>query len=96
MLLRPKLDDPTGIRGAFIAEPALKPLDKITRYVVCFRYDARGRDGKYLGNKDKAAVYYLGEITQIVDADRELCGAAKFQPWPELEKLCRELTCPKR
>lgn len=95
-LLRPTLDDPTGIRDAFITEPALRPLDKAERYVVCLRYNARGRDGKYLGSKQKAVIYYAGDVTQIIDAGNDLCGAASYRPWPELEKLCKELVCPKR
>jgi len=91
--LRLHVDDPVGIRDAYIAEPALRPYGTVSRYVVCVRFDARGKDGRYVGNKDMAAFYYAGRITRIADADRELCGNAAYQPFPELQKLCRELVC---
>jgi hypothetical protein len=90
------LDDPTGIRDAFIAEPALKQSGTDTRYIVCLRYNAKTREGAYGGTKDRAAFFYAGKITGVVDATREMCGNAPYQPFPELEKLCREVVCPKR
>ena len=35
------LNDPTGIRDAGIAEPALKTIGNSTRYVVCVRFNAQ-------------------------------------------------------
>lgn len=90
------LDDPTGIRDAFITEPALKTSGTETRYIVCLRYNAKLREGTYAGSKERAAFFYGGRVTTIVDATRELCGGAPYQPFPELEKLCREIVCPKR
>jgi hypothetical protein len=91
--LRLLVIDPAGIRDAYIAEPALRPYGSASRYVVCIRYNAKDNDGRYEGNKEKAAFYYAGRMTQIVDATREMCGSAAYQPFPELEKLCRELVC---
>jgi hypothetical protein len=90
------LDDPTGIRDAFVTEPALKQAGAETRYISCLRYNAKTREGTYGGSKDRAAFFYSGRVTGIVDATRELCGNAPYQPFPELEKLCREAVCPKR
>jgi hypothetical protein len=91
--MRFHVDDPEGIRDAFIAEPALRPYGTVSRYIVCVRFNARNNEGRYLGSKDMAAFYYAGRITRIVDADRELCANSAYQPFPELQKLCRELVC---
>jgi hypothetical protein len=87
--LQTYLADPTQIHDAYIAEPALKPFGSENRYVVCVRYNARDGTGKYLGSQDKAGTYYGGKMNQFVDATRELCGAAAYQPFPELQTLTR-------
>jgi hypothetical protein len=91
--LRNALEDPTNIRDAAIAEPTLKPVGAVSRYVACIRYNAKS-GGQYTGIKEKAVYFYQGQITQIVDATRESCAAAAYKPYPELEKLCREIKCP--
>jgi hypothetical protein len=90
------LDDPTGIRDAFVTEPALRQSGADTRYISCLRYNAKNRDGAYMGSRDRAAFFYNGRVTTIADAPPELCRNAPYQPFPELEKLCREIVCPKR
>jgi hypothetical protein len=90
------LDDPTNIRDAFMSEPALRPSGAETRYIVCLRYNAKDRTGQYGGNKERAAYFYGGRLTTIEDATKEQCGKAAYQPFPELQKLCREVVCPTR
>jgi hypothetical protein len=85
--LRAQLPDTKGIRGAFLAEPVLKPRDAITRYIACIRFDAKDERGQYQGNKEFAAFFFGGELTQIVDATRAVCDKAAYQPFPELERL---------
>jgi hypothetical protein len=85
--LRDQLPDEKGIRGAFLAEPVLKPRDANTRYIACIRFDAKDERGQYRGNKEYAAFFYGGELTQIVDATRELCDKSAYQPFPELERF---------
>jgi hypothetical protein len=85
--LRAQVTDPKGIRNAFLAEPVLKPRDAITRYIACIRFDGKDDRGVYRGNKEYAAFFYGGEITQIVDATRDVCDKAAYQPFPELERL---------
>jgi hypothetical protein len=93
-LLRRKIDDPYGIREAYIAEPVLKSLPSgSTRYIACIRFNAKNKDEQYQGTKEFAAYFFAGELTQVVDAGRELCGNAAYQPFPELEKYCREQVC---
>ena len=92
-ILRDQLDDPTNIRDAFIAEPALKTEAGANRYVVCVRFNSKNKTGQYEGSRDFAAFYYAGDFTQLVRASRELCGNAAYQSFPELQKLCRSLDC---
>lgn len=94
--VRNALTDPTGIRSAFLAQPALRPVANATRYVVCFKYD--GKDNadprRYAGSKEFAAIFYDRRISQFVAGTPDLCGQAAYQPFPELQKLCREIRCP--
>jgi hypothetical protein len=85
--LREQLPDPKGIRGAFLAEPVLKPRDAITRYIACIRFDSKDDRGQYRGNKEYSAFFFGGELTQIVDATRDVCDKSAYQPFPELERL---------
>jgi hypothetical protein len=91
-MVRGSLEDPTNIRDAAISEPVLKPVAGTTRYVICFRYNPRDAHG-YLGIKSLAAVYYAGQMTQIINAAPEQCGSVAFQPFLELQKLCRTVNC---
>ena len=49
------LNDPTGVRGAFIAEPELRniPGTPTQRYMVCLRFNAKDSTGKYEGSRDR-------------------------------------------
>jgi len=83
------LNDPTGIRDAGIAEPALKTIGNTTRYVVCVRFNAKKRGGGYTGAKDIAAVFMVGRFDHFVDKAQEPCAGATYAPFPELQKLSR-------
>jgi hypothetical protein len=82
-----QLDDPKSIRDAYIAEPTLKARGAVTRYIVCLKFDSKDERGLYQGNKEFAAFYYAGQITQIAEATREMCENALYRPYPELEKF---------
>jgi hypothetical protein len=81
--------DPTGIRDAAIAEPALKTIGNTTRYVVCVRLNAKKRGGGYAGVKDMAAVFMVGRFDHFVEKAQEPCAGANYAPFPELQKLSR-------
>ena len=89
------LNDPTGIRDAGIADPALKAVADAKRYVVCVRYNAKTRfDAKkgttdYAGVKEAAAIFVAGRFDRFADAAHEACTGATYAPFPELEKLSR-------
>src|SRR5471030_252547 len=47
------LNDPTGVKDAFISEPALRTLENADRYTVCVRYTAHKGPGQpYAPSKD--------------------------------------------
>jgi len=82
------LNDPTGIRGAIITQPAVKPVGSTERYVVCVRFDAKGPTGAYTGARDHLAIFLAGKLDQMGVA-REECRGAAYEPFPEMEKLRR-------
>ena len=89
------LNDPTGIRDAGIADPALKSVGSAKRYVVCLRFNAKTRfDAKknsndYAGVKEAAAIFVAGRFDRFAETAREACAGATYTPFPELEKLSR-------
>ncbi|MGO9049003.1 MAG: hypothetical protein ACLQFW_19325 [Xanthobacteraceae bacterium] len=83
------LNDPTGIRDAAIAEPALKTVGNVPRYVVCLRFNAKKRDSDYAGVKEMAAVFLVGRFDRFLDKAKEQCTGATYAPFPELQKLTR-------
>jgi hypothetical protein len=85
--LRTYLVDVTNIRDAYVTEPALKPVGNDSRYVVCLRYNARDGSGHYMGDKEKMIFYFAGRLNQFIDATKDYCGNAAYQPFPELQTL---------
>lgn len=84
------LNEPTGVRDAFISEPALRALEGVDRYSVCLRYTARKGPGQpYAPSKDSLVLFREGRLDRVVDAAREACKDAAYQPFRELEQLKR-------
>lgn len=83
------LNDPTGVKDAFISEPALRTLENVDRSSVCLRYTARASNGQYAASKDSVVLFRDGRLDRIIDNAREQCKDAKYQPFPELEHLSR-------
>lgn len=81
------LNDPTGIRDAAIARPALKDVSEGTRYVVCLQFNGKRDDGSYAGVTQIAAVFRTGRFEDFVDAPSEPCLNAAYEPFPELGNL---------
>jgi hypothetical protein len=93
--LRTYLNHPTGVRGAYIAEPELKaipaspPTPATQRYMVCLRFNAKDSTGKYEGSRDRLVAFLAGRLDTLVPARKEQCANANWQPFPELERLKR-------
>ena len=88
--MRTYLNDPTGVKDAFISEPALRPLENVDRYTVCLRYTAhKGYGQPYAPSKDSLVLFREGRLDRIVDTAKEACKDAAYQPFHELEQLKR-------
>jgi hypothetical protein len=98
------VSDPTRIRDAYVSEPAITRIGTQNRYAACVRFNARNSDGRYVGSKDVLAVFVAGRFDQFIDASiqlgpanqanpttfvKELCGAAEYKRFPELEAMTR-------
>jgi len=96
--------DPTHIRDAYVSEPAIKPIGRQNRYTACVRFNARNSDGRYTGSRDVLAVFADGRFDQFIDESaqsgtanqanpttflKQLCGAAEYKGFPELEAMSR-------
>jgi hypothetical protein len=86
-ILRTTLPVVTGIRDGYITEPMLRPVGGANLYVVCVRYNAKGANNVYMGQKDSYVTFLGGRPNQFLDATRELCGSAAWQRYPEIESL---------
>ena len=89
--MRTYLNDPGGVRGAFVSPPALQAFDGSRRYISCLRYNARKSNGQYAGSKDVVVLFQDGRLDRIVEhaSAKEACEGAAYQPFPELERLTR-------
>jgi hypothetical protein len=72
-------------REASISTPALKQFGTQSRYFACLRVN--GPDWR----KEKMLVFYSGGINQFINAEGDQCGAAAYQPFPELVTQISEL-----
>src|SRR5262249_50855479 len=57
--------DPTNIRDAAISEPVVRPVENVTRYVACVRYNPRNEKREYSGITERIIYFYQGHITQF-------------------------------
>jgi hypothetical protein len=93
--LRTYLNDPVGVREAYIGEPELRaipasPTNAATeRYMVCLRFNAKDSSGRYEGSRDRLVAFLSGRLDTLVPARKEQCAQTNWQPFPELEKLRR-------
>ena len=85
--LRTYLNNPRGVRDAYISEPALKQVSGTTRYVSCVRYNARDTRNQYQGNEEKIALFWAGGLNQFLPSQPEFCAGAAYQRFPEAEVL---------
>jgi hypothetical protein len=95
--LHRRLVDPVGVRDALISTPVLRPTGGVERYISCVRYTTKDETGAYAPPSERAAYFYHGQLTQLVDDNtKELCQGVPYQPWPELTRMCKEIVCPGR
>lgn len=92
--LRTYLNDPVGVRDAFISEPEIRPVGPsgqraVERYRVCVRFNAKNSVGKYEGSRDRVIAFLDGRLDTMFVARGDQCKDANWVPFPELEKLKR-------
>jgi hypothetical protein len=93
--LKTYLNDPTGVREAFIAEPVLRTVGDATvsgitqRYLVCIRFNAKNSQGRYEGSRDRVVAFLSGRLDTMTLARGNQCKDATWLPFPELEQLKR-------
>jgi hypothetical protein len=90
--LRTYLNNPTGVRGAYIGEPELRSIpgaSNAQRYMVCLRFNAKDSTGKYEGSRDRLVAFLSGRFDTLMLARKDQCEKTNWQPFPELEKLTR-------
>jgi hypothetical protein len=87
--MRTYLNDPRGVRDAFLSEPSKRTLEGVERYVACLRYNPRKSNGQYAGSRDNMVLFAEGRLDRVVDNPvvKELCKDAAYQPFPELERV---------
>src|SRR5579884_2244895 len=59
------LNDPTGIRDAALAPPALKTVGGSSGYVACVQFNAKKNATQYAGVRTVAAVFLGGRLDRI-------------------------------
>ena len=91
-LMRTYLNDPTGVRDAFVSEPTRRTLDGVDRYFSCVRYTAKKVGGQYAPSKDSIVLFRGGRLERVVDTEiiaRAQCKDAAYVPFPELQQMTR-------
>jgi hypothetical protein len=83
------LNNPVGVKEAAMAEPVQRTVGGRLRYVVCLRYNAKDTGGSYLGLRERAILYVDARLDRIVEDASEVCAAAAYAPFPDLEKMTR-------
>lgn len=82
--LRSYLNNPVGLRDAMMAEPVQREVSGRMRFVSCLRFTPQGGRPQEL-----AIVHVNGRLDRVAGNAQELCAAAVYAPYPELEKLSR-------
>jgi hypothetical protein len=83
------LNNPVGVRDAMLAEPVQRTVGGRLRWVTCVRYSERQSDGSYRDPRERAVVFINGRLDRVAQNSGELCAAAAYAPFPEMEKMSR-------
>jgi hypothetical protein len=84
------LNNPVGVKEAFMAEPVQRTVGGRLRYVSCVRYNARDTtSSNYLGVRERAILYVDARLDRVVEDASEICAGAAYAPFPEMEKMAR-------
>ena len=87
--MRTYLNNPVGIHDAMMADPVQRTVGGRVRWVSCVRYSERQADGSYREPRERAVVFINGRLDRVAQNSGELCAAAAYAPFPEMEKMVR-------
>jgi hypothetical protein len=88
--LKTYVNNPVGVKEAFIAEPVQRTVGGRLRYVVCLRYNPKDTtSSNYLGVRERAVLYVDTRLDRVVEDASEVCAGAVYVPFPEMEKMTR-------
>jgi hypothetical protein len=80
LFLRTSLNDPK-FHDASVSEPVLKPIGgTVSRYVVCVRFNDQNDADAHQHVNDKLAIFFRGNVNQLIDADANQCGSVTYKP----------------
>jgi hypothetical protein len=77
----------TRVRDAYIAQPVLRPMDKVQQYVTCVRYRPLDEKNQPADSETKLAIFLGGRLMQFIPADPQMCAGLAYQRFPEMESL---------
>ena len=75
------LTDNADFHNSLIAPPALKPVGDNQHFVACVELNGHNQ------HKEKAVIYFAGNINQFVDATADECAGVAYEPFKELVTL---------
>jgi hypothetical protein len=75
------LTDNADFRNSLISAPVMKPVGSNQHFVACVQLNGHNQ------HKEKAIIYFAGNINQFVDATPEECDGAAYEPFKELVTL---------
>jgi hypothetical protein len=87
--MRTYLNNPVGVRDAMMADPVQRTVGGRVRWVTCVRYSERQLDGTFREPRERAVVFINGRLDRVAQNSGELCAAAAYGPFPDVEKLSR-------
>jgi hypothetical protein len=87
--MRTYLNNPVGVRDAMMAEPVQRTVSGKARWVSCVRYSERQSDGTYREPRERAVVFVAGRLDRVAQNSGELCAAAAYAPFPDMERMSR-------
>jgi hypothetical protein len=87
--MRTYLNNPVGVRDAMMADPVQRTVGGRVRWVSCVRYSERQLDGTYREPRERAVVFINGRLDRVAQNSGELCAAAAYAPFPDMEKMSR-------
>ena len=87
--LRTYLNNPVSVRDAMLADPVQRTVGGRVRWVSCVRYSERQLDGNYREPRERAVVFVNGRLDRVAQNSGDLCVAAAYAPFPDMEKMQR-------